>query len=68
MFRRVVHRKPVPDGSATGNAIGAGERLAAVDVQVIHHQMDSGSRRVVPDEIAYHLSEFGRPSGSVLAK
>src|SRR5450759_583671 len=60
VFRGVMHRKPVPDSSATFDAIVVGERLAAVDVQVVHHQMDGGNRRVVFHEITDHLSELGR--------
>src|ERR1039457_4377590 len=60
LFRSVMHRKAVPDSSATFDAIIVGERLAAVDVQVVHHQMDGGSRRVVFHEIPYPLSELGR--------
>src|SRR5450759_188696 len=60
VFRGVMHRKPVPDSSATFDAIVVGERLAAVDVQVVHHQMDGGNRRVVFHEITDHLSELAR--------
>src|ERR1019366_4602476 len=60
LFRSVMHRKAVPDSSATFDAIVVSERLAAVDVQVVHHQMDGGRRRVVFHETTYHLSELGR--------
>src|SRR5438477_9720708 len=55
-----MHREAVPDSSAKVGSIVLGERLAAVDVQVVHNQMDGGSHRVIFHEITYHVSELSR--------
>jgi hypothetical protein len=35
-----------------------GEGLAAVNVEVVHHQVDFSSKRVVGDQTLNHLSEL----------
>ena len=47
MDGRVVHRELIPDLGADLGAKSIGQRLAGMDVQVIHHQVDGLGFRIL---------------------
>ena len=58
--RRVVNGEAVPDFGADLRAIEVSQGLAAVDIQVIHHQVDGLSFRVLHGQVEGHLRELKR--------
>ena len=63
MGRRVMQGKSVPDLCADLGAESVGQRLATVDVQVVHHQVDGCGVRILERQIASHPGEL--ESGAV---
>jgi len=64
VFGRVVHGEAVPESAAALLAVEAGQGLAAVDVEIIHHPVDGLRFRVVLGHSADGLGEFSRGAAS----
>ena len=58
MRRRIVDRESVPDFSADLFAEQIGHRLTAVNVEIVHNQLDGGDGRVLHDQLERHLREL----------
>jgi hypothetical protein len=58
MRRRVVNCKSVPDLRAKLHAEQIGERLAAVDIEIVQHQVDGRCRHVLQGDFSGHFGEF----------
>ena len=63
VFRGVVHRKPVPKVSALLLAKGVDQRLSAVDIEVIHDEVDGPRGGVLIHDVVHHM---GKLSGAAV--
>jgi hypothetical protein len=54
----VVDAKPVPDFGAKLSAVKIGQRLAAMNIEIVQHQVDGLGLRVLEDDFEDCLGEF----------
>ena len=60
VFGCVVYFQTTPDVAALLVAEVIGEGLAAVNVEIVHHQVDLARKGIFGDEVFDHLGELSR--------
>jgi len=60
VLRRVVHGEPVPDLAADFGTIEIGQRFAAMDVEVVHHQVHRPGLRILHGQVEGYLGKLER--------